>query len=510
MSPVRRSAADLSPLRPRLGALFVVRLVLAACVAFAAELAPLAVRQRTADVLVIVAGYLVSCLATEIHRQGRAAVSSWLIGLSVVIDGLFIAAVLTVAGGTASPLGFVPYVHLMAVTLLASYRTGLKVAVWLSLLLMVSHYLPASLTRAGAPSLPEAVFGVASFLAVAILTAACSSLNERELRRSRSGFQALADMAGRMEDAQNPDEVIEVLLRTVRQVVPSRRAAVFLSDPSTLTVMDGEQVSAAQPHPRVDEVVEQCWAQGAALLVRRIGDGDAALRAALPDARNLVVLPFTADGAHAGAVIVECSTRRGGLRASTVSLLTQLTVHAALAHRNVRLMAEVKHLATVDGLTGLANRRTFEDALHREVARSGRTGEDLALLLVDVDHFKRVNDDHGHPMGDEVLRHVGRILATRGREFDLPARYGGEEFVVVLPGCPPEEAIRVADRLRTGIAGEGAPLPVTASVGVASLHHNARDAEGLVKAADAALYEAKRAGRDRVVAASKRLRVAVA
>lgn len=501
---------DLSPLQPRLGALFVLRLVLAGATLAASAVLPGAGAASPGVVALVVATYLIISVGAEALRQWRERIPSWAVGAGVLLDGVFIAAAMMLAGGPGSGLGVLLYVHLIAVTLLASYRTGLKVAVWQSLLLIAISSVPQSVTGVAPLSAAEAVFGVVAFLGVAIATAGCSALNERELRRSRNGFQALAQMASELEDVSNPDEVVGVLLRAIPRAFPARRAAVYLHDAATVTVLVDGRVTTADA-AAVDGVVKQCWAERRPVLRKRLDTGtDAVLARALPDARNVVVLPFTADGEPVGAVVVE---RGGGgsagIGASTVALLSQFTVHAALAHRNVRLLAEVKHLAAVDGLTGLANRRTFEDTLHREVSRAIRTGADLSLLLVDVDHFKTVNDTYGHPTGDEVLRYVGHVLATSGRDFDFPARYGGEEFAVILPGCAPEEAIAVANRLRAGIASDQAPLRVTASAGVAALHRNAPDAETLVRAADEALYDAKRQGRDRTVAAETRLRVVV-
>ena len=171
---------------------------------------------------------------------------------------------------------------------------------------------------------------------------------------------------------------------------------------------------------------------------------------------------------------------------------------AELAARN-ELLAK---LALTDPLTGLPNRRAFEESLAREVALAIRHVRPLSLLLLDLDHFKRVNDTLGHPTGDEVLSSLGLLLARQGRRGDVVARIGGEEFAVVLPETGKEQAVAAAERIRIAVSssplGTRTKVPVTVSIGVASLPHPCGDLEALVSAADAALYAAKSAGRDRV------------
>jgi diguanylate cyclase (GGDEF)-like protein len=156
-----------------------------------------------------------------------------------------------------------------------------------------------------------------------------------------------------------------------------------------------------------------------------------------------------------------------------------------------------------DGLTGLPNRRAFDEELAREVARAGRTGGPLAVVVLDVDRFKAVNDRHGHAAGDAVLREVAARAAAAARRGDLAARIGGEEFALILPSADLAGAAELAERIRAAIAGSpvhaGEPLAVTASLGCAALAPG--EAPGaLLARADARLYEAKRAGRDRVAA----------
>jgi diguanylate cyclase (GGDEF)-like protein len=175
-------------------------------------------------------------------------------------------------------------------------------------------------------------------------------------------------------------------------------------------------------------------------------------------------------------------------------------VRAALRTRHLLTMLEKR--AHLDGLTGLANRGVLEDRLPREWEACRRRGTSLAVVISDLDHFKAVNDNHGHAAGDEVLRQSAARLGRVVRSSDLVARYGGEEFVVVAPDCDLRAAVKLAERFRTaiaelGIVEHGEPIPVTTSVGVAATSDLARTAPAeLLKQADEALYRAKDSGRD--------------
>ncbi|MBA3393019.1 MAG: diguanylate cyclase [Deltaproteobacteria bacterium] len=178
-----------------------------------------------------------------------------------------------------------------------------------------------------------------------------------------------------------------------------------------------------------------------------------------------------------------------------------------LAEANARLA----QLAVTDGLTGLYNHRHFHERLTLEVERSQRSGLPLSLLMLDVDHFKQFNDTFGHPAGDEVLRQLARVLGDTRRANDVVARYGGEEFAVILVDTPKFTAAKVADRVRERVNShdfsEAAPRvgKLSLSIGVATFPDDGGDAESLVRAADTALYAAKRAGRNRVALASEAL-----
>jgi diguanylate cyclase (GGDEF)-like protein len=193
-------------------------------------------------------------------------------------------------------------------------------------------------------------------------------------------------------------------------------------------------------------------------------------------------------------------------------LFHYLAGQAAVSVENVGLHETVERQAVTDELTGLSNRRRFQETLAGEVARAQRFDQGLGLVMLDIDDFKQVNDTYGHQQGDVVLREVARVLRDSSRAIDLPARYGGEELAVVLPGTDLEGAYDLAERVREGIealefpledeTGERRTIRITASLGAAALGEAIEDMRELVAAADAALYRAKRAGKNQTVRAS--------
>lgn len=202
------------------------------------------------------------------------------------------------------------------------------------------------------------------------------------------------------------------------------------------------------------------------------------------------------------------------LEARIFAALRSKTNQTELAERNRQLESMLHHvesLAITDPLTGLFNRRRFSDVLRREVAVTRRYKNPLALLMIDLDHFKVINDRFGHDAGDEVLRAIAVALSTGLREVDLAARYGGEEFAVIMPHTSKTNAEIVAQRVAKQIAVlqhqfNGETVALTASLGIAEVADlNEPTAENLVKAADVALYEAKRAGRNRIVLFDERM-----
>ena len=195
---------------------------------------------------------------------------------------------------------------------------------------------------------------------------------------------------------------------------------------------------------------------------------------------------------------------RPGFDAYELEVLGMLANSLALALRGADAHQEAQSLAATDGLTNLLNRRAFNSALHREFQKADRYGQSLGLLLIDIDHFKAVNDRFGHPAGDSVLRQVSVYLGQTIRTVDVAARFGGEEFAVLMPGTGPGQVRAAAERIRTMILGhtflsECRDYRVTVSIGV--VHYEGEGGcapDDLIRDADIALYRAKSSGRNRV------------
>jgi diguanylate cyclase (GGDEF)-like protein len=251
----------------------------------------------------------------------------------------------------------------------------------------------------------------------------------------------------------------------------------------------------------VESAVEATGAAGGRLIV----DGREQARAGDPDhGGKPLEIPLGPEGSENTMLLL---TPDGpDFRDQSRELAQWLGSQAAVALENVRLHRIVERQASTDGLTDLANRRHFEEALAGEISRGERFGGMLALVLADLDDFKQVNDLYGHQTGDDVLRAFADVLRETVRDIDLAARYGGEEFAVLLPQTDLDGAERLAQRLRETMASRrltlepGATFTVTASFGVASFPEASTPA-ALFAAADEALYRAKSEGKNRVVSA---------
>jgi two-component system, cell cycle response regulator len=200
--------------------------------------------------------------------------------------------------------------------------------------------------------------------------------------------------------------------------------------------------------------------------------------------------------------------------AGMIGMFETLSNIAALAIQSAQRYEQLERQATTDGLTGLNNHRHFQERLEKIVAESLRYQRSISLILADVDHFKKINDTYGHPVGDEVLKRVARVLCDWARETDMVCRYGGEEFTVILPQTDPGGAKTLAERFREEVkkqrfTADGKEFGVTISIGICTLPDFARHKQELIDRADQTLYHAKHSGRDRTVHFAELKKVAV-
>jgi diguanylate cyclase (GGDEF)-like protein/PAS domain S-box-containing protein len=269
-------------------------------------------------------------------------------------------------------------------------------------------------------------------------------------------------------------------------------------------------VSRKTTRQRGEGLVGVIWETGQPLLVNDYPSWPGRVRVYASAApRSMIGAPIRWGGEFLGVLNIMGAEKNRFTR-TDVDTLGMFATQAAIAIRNARIYKQIEQTAVTDVLTGLFNRRGFLQLGEREFDRAMRLGRPLAALLIDIDHFKAVNDRFGHHTGDQVLQALAACLGRNSRAIDVAGRYGGEEFVLLLPDTLPAEAIRIAERLRESIAKillpavplEGA-LPetvigVTASIGVAALTPETRDLAFLIDRADQAQYRAKNAGRNRV------------
>jgi diguanylate cyclase (GGDEF)-like protein len=227
---------------------------------------------------------------------------------------------------------------------------------------------------------------------------------------------------------------------------------------------------------------------------------DAGTGAVGADGRPVAVVPVIFHERTMGVLMVTSDDPQRLWQDNEIMLMRTVADQVAVAVNHARLFQQVQHQALTDGLTGCFNRRFFEIQLERDLHLATRMRQPVSLILLDIDHFKRVNDAHGHDAGDAALRLLAGALREEVRGVDTAARYGGEEFAIILPQAGEEGALVVAERLRSRIERTEVPGVgfITASLGVATFPLHASSRELLVTTADRALYQAKRTGRNRV------------
>jgi two-component system, cell cycle response regulator len=501
-----RAEVGLVPLRDRIRYMQAVRALLVCVVVGYAIGATTALSVYTT--LAWSVGYLALTAPTlALGRTARANVVP-IFGGTLLLDGVYLAVVTYGSNHFDSPLQYAIAVQAIAVTLLASFRTGLKIAVWHSLLVCVTYqFLAAASVGLTTGARNSAVALVCVLWAVILTTATFGSVNERELRQRNLDLQDLARLALALEGADRPESVGETLVAFAAEALHVDRVVFVAIDESGYRFEASKGVTfplATSGDPADDVTIGRALESRRTMqLTHFLPDGDHWLASMMPNAKNVLVFPMHIESRPVGVLVAEYGLRRSArVERRAVAIVERFVSHAALALANAWLLIQIRAQAATDGLTGVANRRSLDMAVDREIAHTRRDGSPLSFILLDLDHFKRLNDDYGHQAGDDALREVAAVIARNSRGGDLVARYGGEEFAVLLPATSSAVAAHVAERLRAAIEAAPRQPHVTASVGVATVSGGGAAGENLIRAADVALYEAKRRGRNQIAVAT--------
>jgi diguanylate cyclase (GGDEF)-like protein len=322
-------------------------------------------------------------------------------------------------------------------------------------------------------------------------------------RRRASQLEAINAIAQQMTAVLDLNELLSQVCLLIQQAFWVSQVSVLLKDEEELVM----RASHGTLTGRVSEggrlsAREGPW--GRALETAKIlteNDISAAAGTSLfLESGSQMCIPLISFGQTLGVLVLD-SDRKNAFNANDIQSLESVADICATAIQNAYYIDRVKQLAYLDGLTGIFNRRFFELRITEEIERARRFGTGLGVLMVDIDQFKRLNDEFGHLLGDEVLRQVSSIFHQQLRRIDVVCRYGGEEFAILLSQTGPQHSLAVAEKLRRIVETwqfPGVARPVTISAGAANYPEHGTTRDELVKAADAGLYAAKQAGRNRV------------
>jgi len=359
----------------------------------------------------------------------------------------------------------------------------------------------------------EILLAIGNHIGISLETARAAQLEirvEAEAEKRRLA-ESLSEMTHALSSSLKLEDVLDRLLHGVTDVLDHHRASIYILEEDTLQRVRvvGEAAASAVPQFSVPLVRDPLLGEVARtrrpVIVRDTRRDGRVIEHAEPLLGCFIGVPLISQDRVAGVLVLE-HEKIGAYTASEAEVAFTFAGQAGIAIENARLFGEVRRLATTDELTSIFNRRHFFTLAEREFSRSRRYGSPLSAIMLDVDHFKKVNDTYGHAVGDEVLKAIAARCQSCIRDLDVLGRYGGEEFAIVLPGTVLEQARdHLAERLRQTIAdtpvttarGE---LDLTVSIGVAQVTGTTKDLAALIDRADGALYRAKEEGRNRVIA----------
>ncbi len=325
--------------------------------------------------------------------------------------------------------------------------------------------------------------------------------------RERTELEVLYEITRLTQTWDEREKLFERLLDLVRQAIPFENGTLFLVN------RDEKQLTVAARRGDIVDLIGgvkfdfgfgfSSWVakQQKPILLSELHRGR---RPDGPAVGSFLSVPLIVQGELIGVLNLSHS-RTKAFSEDHLRMAILVAGQAAGAIQRLLMYEEMARLAITDDLTGLCNRRHFLHRLQDEIDRARRYGLSFSLAMLDIDHFKQVNDAHGHPLGDRILADMGKLLRKGARASDLAARYGGEEFIILMPMTDNEHAALAAERLRAMVEEHTFPRrkKLTASLGVSSYPADGTTAQEILRRADAALYEAKRSGRNKAVSCSK-------
>lgn len=329
-----------------------------------------------------------------------------------------------------------------------------------------------------------------------------------KLVQLNTGLQKLNNFSQEVSGSSDLDAILNRIIKTAHQTNPNTLIAVTLFDENgQLNIWDStwkeEWVLKYETHPlnRYNIALAPILVFREPLLCADIQKHKELVRLfeGIPVCA-LFIFPIVVDGEVAGAILISVD-HNYTLHESETQILTNIATQAGVALQNLASLNQVKKQADTDGLTGLYNRRYFNEKIEELVARAKEDGSYLSLIMMDVDNFKKYNDTFGHPAGDKLLKIVAGVVSEAVREGDIVARYGGEEFVVILKNTSRETALQIAERIRSSVANipfGTLKTQITISLGVGTLPDHASDKNSLLEFADQSLYYSKQSGKNRV------------
>src|SRR5438132_6756438 len=343
----------------------------------------------------------------------------------------------------------------------------------------------------------------------------------RQLQRTVDELAVLNEIGKALTSSLDIGEVMHLILAKVSELLKPRNWSLLLRDQQTGELYFKAAVGAGSEmlmHLRLQrgEGIAGWVAEHNAPLIVDDVTADPRFAARFDKTsrfhtKSILCVPLTFKGRVLGVIELVNGEGDGSFNTEDLRILSTVAEFSAIAIENAQNFAKVQELTVLDDHTGLFNSRHLKRTLEQEIVRATRFGHPVSLIFFDLDHFKQVNDTHGHQAGSRVLHEVGKLLLKTLRSTDVPVRYGGDEFVILMPETSKDQAIAAARRIGGEIAREEfladqsyGPLKLTASLGVAAFPDDARDPESLLRVADEAMYRVKATIRGGVLSAPAR------